>query len=70
MAVFLPTAPAVFPMTSVRHQLFSCLLPPVSPLRRKQLNVAIEWDRYGELSGYDRESGLLVLGPDPAKAGV
>jgi NitT/TauT family transport system ATP-binding protein len=34
---------------------------------RKQLDIAIDWGRYGELFEYDAESGQLVLGSDPAK---
>ena len=34
-----------------------------------QLDIAIDWGRYGELFEYDSESGQLVLGSDPAKAG-
>ena len=37
---------------------------------RQQLNIAIDWGRYGELFEYDAESGELVLGSDPAKVGV
>ncbi|MGH3204454.1 MAG: nitrate/sulfonate/bicarbonate ABC transporter ATP-binding protein [Streptosporangiaceae bacterium] len=37
---------------------------------RRQLDIAIDWGRYGELFEYDSESGQLVLGSDPAKAGV
>jgi NitT/TauT family transport system ATP-binding protein len=37
---------------------------------RRQLDIAIDWGRYGELFEYDSESGQLVLGADPAKAGV
>jgi NitT/TauT family transport system ATP-binding protein len=33
---------------------------------RRQLNVAIDWGRYGELFEFDAESGELVLGSDPA----
>ena len=36
---------------------------------RRQLDIAIDWGRYGELFEYDSESGQLVLGADPAKAG-
>ncbi|HLK76380.1 MAG TPA: AAA-associated domain-containing protein [Streptosporangiaceae bacterium] len=32
---------------------------------RKQLDIAIDWGRYGELFEYDSESGQLVLGSDP-----
>ena len=34
---------------------------------RRQLDIAIDWGRYGELFEYDKESGQLVLGSDPAK---
>jgi NitT/TauT family transport system ATP-binding protein len=37
---------------------------------RRQLDIAIDWGRYGELFEYDKESGQLVLGSDPAKLGV
>jgi hypothetical protein len=37
---------------------------------RKQLDIAIDWGRYGELFEYDAESGQLVLGSDPAKLRV
>ena len=37
---------------------------------RRQLDIAIEWGRYGELFEYDAESGELVLGSDPARVGV
>lgn len=37
---------------------------------RQQLDIAIDWGRYGELFEYDSESGQLVLGSDPAKVGV
>jgi NitT/TauT family transport system ATP-binding protein len=37
---------------------------------RRQLDIAIDWGRYGELFEYDAESGQLVLGSDPAKVGV
>jgi NitT/TauT family transport system ATP-binding protein len=37
---------------------------------RRQLDIAIDWGRYGELFEYDSESGQLVLGSDPAKIGV
>jgi NitT/TauT family transport system ATP-binding protein len=37
---------------------------------RRQLDIAIDWGRYGELFEYDKESGQLVLGSDPAKVGV
>jgi NitT/TauT family transport system ATP-binding protein len=37
---------------------------------RRQLDVAIDWGRYGELFEYDAETGQLVLGSDPAKVGV
>jgi NitT/TauT family transport system ATP-binding protein len=32
---------------------------------RRQLDIAIDWGRYGELFEYDKESGQLVLGADP-----
>jgi NitT/TauT family transport system ATP-binding protein len=34
---------------------------------RRQLDIAIDWGRYGELFEYDAEDGELVLGSDPAK---
>ena len=37
---------------------------------RRQLDVAIEWGRYGELFEYDAESGQLILGSELAQAGV
>jgi len=37
---------------------------------RHQLDIAIDWGRYGELFEYDAESGELVLGSDPAKVGA
>jgi NitT/TauT family transport system ATP-binding protein len=37
---------------------------------RQQLDIAIDWGRYGELFEYDSESGQLVLGSDPANVGV
>jgi NitT/TauT family transport system ATP-binding protein len=37
---------------------------------RQQLDIAIDWSRYGELFEYDKESGQLVLGADQAKAGA
>ena len=37
---------------------------------RRQLDIAIDWGRYGELFEYDSETGQLVLGSDPAKVGV
>ena len=37
---------------------------------RRQLDIAIDWGRYGELYEYDAETGQLVLGSDPAKVGV
>jgi NitT/TauT family transport system ATP-binding protein len=37
---------------------------------RRQLDIAIDWGRYGELYEYDKESGQLVLGTDPAKVGA
>jgi len=36
---------------------------------RHQLDIAIDWGRYGELFGYDAEDGEQVLGSDPAKVG-
>jgi NitT/TauT family transport system ATP-binding protein len=33
---------------------------------RHQLDIAIDWGRYGELFEYDAESGQLKLEPDPA----
>ena len=36
---------------------------------RRQLGIAIEWGRYGELFEYDSETGQLVLGSDPARVG-
>ena len=36
---------------------------------RRQLDIAIEWGRYGELFEYDAESGQLALGSDPARSG-
>ena len=36
---------------------------------RRQLDIAIDWGRYGELFEYDAESGELVLGSDPEKVG-
>jgi NitT/TauT family transport system ATP-binding protein len=36
---------------------------------RRQLDIAIDWGRYGELFEYDAESGQLVLGSDPVKVG-
>src|SRR6266851_1610164 len=35
---------------------------------RRQLDIAIDWGRYGELFEYDAESGQLVL--DPGKVGT
>ena len=35
-----------------------------------QLDIAIDWGRYGELFEYESETGQLVLGSDPAKVGV
>ena len=32
-----------------------------------ELDIAIDWGRYGELFEYDAEDGELVLGSDPAK---
>jgi NitT/TauT family transport system ATP-binding protein len=37
---------------------------------RRQLDIAIDWGRYGELFEYDSETGQLVLGSDPAKVGL
>jgi NitT/TauT family transport system ATP-binding protein len=37
---------------------------------RRQLDIAIDWGRYGELFEYEAESGQLVLGSDPAKVGA
>ncbi|MGB6582641.1 MAG: nitrate/sulfonate/bicarbonate ABC transporter ATP-binding protein [Streptosporangiaceae bacterium] len=37
---------------------------------RRQLDIAIDWGRYGELFEYDAESGELVLGSDPAAFGA
>jgi NitT/TauT family transport system ATP-binding protein len=37
---------------------------------RRQLDIAIDWGRYGELFEYDSETGQLVLGSDPAKVGA
>jgi NitT/TauT family transport system ATP-binding protein len=37
---------------------------------RRQLDIAIDWGRYGELFEYDSERGQLVLGSDPARLGV
>ena len=37
---------------------------------RRQLDIAIDWGRYGELFEYDSESGRLVMGSDPAKLGA
>jgi NitT/TauT family transport system ATP-binding protein len=34
---------------------------------RRQLDIAIDWGRYGELFQYDAEDGELVLGSDQAK---
>jgi len=36
---------------------------------RHQLDIAIDWGRYGELFEYDAESGQLVLGSDAATVG-
>jgi NitT/TauT family transport system ATP-binding protein len=36
---------------------------------RHQLDIAIDWGRYGELFEYDSESGELVLGSDAATVG-
>jgi hypothetical protein len=37
---------------------------------RRQLDIAIDWGRYGELFEYDSESGQLVLGSDPVRVGA
>jgi len=37
---------------------------------RRQLDIAIDWGRYGELFEYDAETGQLVLGSDPVRVGV
>jgi NitT/TauT family transport system ATP-binding protein len=37
---------------------------------RRQLDIAIDWGRYGELFEYDAESGELGLGSDPEKVGL
>ena len=37
---------------------------------RRQLDIAIEWGRYGELFRYDAESGQLILDSDPATVGA
>ncbi len=37
---------------------------------RRQLDIAIDWGRYGELFEYDSETGQLVLGSDPDKVGL
>jgi len=37
---------------------------------RKQLDIAIDWGRYGELFEYDSESGELVLGSDLDRIGA
>ena len=37
---------------------------------RRQLDIAIDWGRYGELFEYDAESGELGLGSDPEKIGL
>ena len=34
---------------------------------RQQLDIAIDWGRYGELFEYDAETGELVMGSDLAK---
>jgi NitT/TauT family transport system ATP-binding protein len=36
---------------------------------RHQLDIAIDWGRYGELFEYDAEDGELVLGSDPTRVG-
>ncbi len=33
---------------------------------RKQLDIAIDWGRYGELFEYDSEDGQLTLEAEPA----
>ena len=37
---------------------------------RRQLDLAIDWGRYGELFQYDAESGQLILDSDPAPGGA
>jgi NitT/TauT family transport system ATP-binding protein len=37
---------------------------------RRQLDIAIDWGRYGELFEYDAETGQLVLSWDPVKVGA
>jgi len=37
---------------------------------RHQLDIAIDWGRYGELFEYDAETGELVLGSDRARVGA
>ena len=37
---------------------------------RRQLDIAIDWGRYGELFEYDAETGELVLGSDRARVGA
>ncbi len=37
---------------------------------RRQLDIAIDWGRYGELFEYDAESGQLILGSDPERFGA
>jgi NitT/TauT family transport system ATP-binding protein len=34
---------------------------------RRQLDIAIDWGRYGELFEYDAETGELVIGSDPVR---
>jgi hypothetical protein len=36
---------------------------------RHQLDIAIDWGRYGEVFEYDAESGELILGLDRARVG-
>jgi NitT/TauT family transport system ATP-binding protein len=36
---------------------------------RRQLDIAIDWGRYGELFEYDAERGELILGPPPPSPG-
>jgi NitT/TauT family transport system ATP-binding protein len=37
---------------------------------RHQLDIAIDWGRYGEVFEYDAETGELILGSDRAKVGA
>jgi NitT/TauT family transport system ATP-binding protein len=37
---------------------------------RHQLDIAIDWGRYGELFEYDAEDGELILDSDPARVGA